>query len=220
MPTKKVAILIDGGWFSPVLGNQLTPKVKWPTAQQVYDNTLKILEPNEDLLKIYYYDSLPYDKTATNPIDKTTIDYSKTPGFTHRNSFFRDLGNQNYIALRRGDMKFRGWKLSKGFQKQLSQGKVVSKALTGNDIDPDLQQKGVDMRIGIDVATLALKHQVDRIILFTGDADMIPAIKLARREGIQVVLVRIGNKKLVYELIEDCDIFRTLDLSKPTPVLP
>lgn len=40
---------------------------------------------------------------------------------------------------------------------------------------------------GIDVATLSLKRIVDRIILISGDTDMILAMKLARREGVQVV---------------------------------
>lgn len=66
------------------------------------------------------------------------------------------------------------------------------------------------MRIGIDVATLSLKKQVDRIILISGDRDMIPAIKLARREGVQVILVGIPGRKLNHELIEDADLLRTL----------
>lgn len=51
-----------------------------------------------------------------------------------------------------------------------------------------LRQKGVDMRIGIDIASLALKKQVDTIVLVAGDSDFVPAAKLARREGIDFVL--------------------------------
>lgn len=51
-----------------------------------------------------------------------------------------------------------------------------------------LRQKGVDMRIGIDIAALALKKQVDTIVLVAGDSDFVPAAKLARREGIDFVL--------------------------------
>lgn len=66
------------------------------------------------------------------------------------------------------------------------------------------------MRIGIDVATLALKKLVDRVILISGDTDMIPAIKLARREGIQVVLINVPKRTLTSELIEDADLVRNL----------
>lgn len=44
------------------------------------------------------------------------------------------------------------------------------------------------MRIGIDIASLAYKKQVDRIVLIAGDSDFVPAAKLARREGIDFVL--------------------------------
>lgn len=51
-----------------------------------------------------------------------------------------------------------------------------------------LRQKGVDMRIGTDIAALTLKKQVDTIILITGDSDFVPAAKLARREGVEFIL--------------------------------
>lgn len=44
------------------------------------------------------------------------------------------------------------------------------------------------MKIGIDIASLAYKHQVDQIILISGDSDFVPAAKLARREGIDFIL--------------------------------
>ncbi len=44
------------------------------------------------------------------------------------------------------------------------------------------------MRIGIDIASLTLKKQVDTIILVSGDSDFVPAAKLARREGIDFIL--------------------------------
>lgn len=52
----------------------------------------------------------------------------------------------------------------------------------------DLRQKGVDMRIGLDISSITLKRQASTIILVAGDADFVPAAKLARREGIQFIL--------------------------------
>lgn len=57
-----------------------------------------------------------------------------------------------------------------------------------NDLKLGLRQKGVDMRIGIDITTLTLKRQVDTIILITGDSDFVPAAKVARREGVEFLL--------------------------------
>jgi uncharacterized LabA/DUF88 family protein len=44
------------------------------------------------------------------------------------------------------------------------------------------------MKIGVDIASISLKHYVDRIVLVSGDADFVPASKLARREGIDFIL--------------------------------
>ena len=44
------------------------------------------------------------------------------------------------------------------------------------------------MKIGLDIATLAYKKLVEKIILISGDSDFVPAAKLARREGIEFVL--------------------------------
>lgn len=44
------------------------------------------------------------------------------------------------------------------------------------------------MRIGVDISSLSFKHQVDQIILISGDSDFVPAAKQARREGIDFIL--------------------------------
>ncbi len=60
--------------------------------------------------------------------------------------------------------------------------------LKEEDVFLSVRQKGVDMKIGIDIASLALKKFVDQIVLFSGDSDFVPAAKLARREGIDFIL--------------------------------
>lgn len=55
-------------------------------------------------------------------------------------------------------------------------------------VRPDLRQKGVDMRIGLDIASITLKRLASTIVLVAGDADFVPAAKLARREGLQFIL--------------------------------
>ena len=44
------------------------------------------------------------------------------------------------------------------------------------------------MRIGLDIASLSYKNQIDQIILIAGDSDFVPAAKLARREGVDFIL--------------------------------
>lgn len=72
--------------------------------------------------------------------------------------------------------------------KKLLLGKISLEELTEQDFFLVSQQKGVDMRIGIDIASVTYKKQVDQIILIAGDSDFVPAAKMARREGIDFIL--------------------------------
>ena len=94
-------------------------------------------------------------------------------------------------------------KIRKGIIKDTSK-------LTDDDFTPDFQQKGVDIKIGLDVAWLSNNNIVDRIYMVTGDADFVPALKQARREGIQIKLVKIGTK-ISDDLLKHSDF--VLDLS-------
>ena len=66
------------------------------------------------------------------------------------------------------------------------------------------------MRIGLDIATYANNRSVDRIILITGDTDCLPAMKLARTAGLQVVLVRFPRQRLARELLWHSDFHRSV----------
>ena len=65
--------------------------------------------------------------------------------------------------------------------------------VTEKDFILDIKQKTIDMKLGTDIASMALKHQVDQIILIAGDSDFVPAAKLARREGVDFILDPMGN---------------------------
>lgn len=75
------------------------------------------------------------------------------------------------------------------------------------------RQKGVDMRIGIDITTLSLKKQVTQIVLIAGDSDFVPAAKLARREGVDFILDPI-HKNIPDKLNEHIDGLRTTYFKK------
>jgi uncharacterized LabA/DUF88 family protein len=62
------------------------------------------------------------------------------------------------------------------------------RAIETHHVALDLRQKGVDMRIGLDIASLTLKRLASTIVLIAGDSDFVPAAKLARREGLQFIL--------------------------------
>lgn len=50
------------------------------------------------------------------------------------------------------------------------------------------RKKALICELGVDIASLAYKKQVDQMILIAGDSDFVPAAKLARREGIDFIL--------------------------------
>ncbi len=76
--------------------------------------------------------------------------------------------------------------------------------ISDGDVFLGLRQKGVDMRIGLDIASMTLKRQVDTIILVTGDSDFVPAAKLARREGVEFLLDPLWQR-VSEELTEHVD---------------
>jgi len=74
-----------------------------------------------------------------------------------------------------------------------------------------VSQKGVDIKIGLDIAWISLSGKADRLVLITGDSDFIPAMKFARRNAVQVVLATLDHG--VKEALKDhADILLTASL--------
>lgn len=61
------------------------------------------------------------------------------------------------------------------------------------NINPILEQKQVDILPAIDLLRLSYRSAITQAILVTGDSDFIPAIKIAKDEGVQVLLAH-GSK--------------------------
>ena len=145
-----------------------------------------------------------------NPISKQSVNFKLQPKHKARAIFLDEMMHLPCVALRLGIARRRGWHLTDTWVQSAING-TVSSAPGAKDVFLSLEQKGVDMRLGIDVASLALKEQVERIIVISGDTDMVPALKLARREGVQVIMTALqGWVNLSRALIEDSDIVRTI----------
>ncbi len=143
------------------------------------------------LYRCFYYDAPPYKEKAHTPIDKRPIDYAKTEQAIFRQRLFGILRGRRNFALRLGEVRAdrnRSWILKPQAQKDLLSHRRTVADLTDDDFAPALRQKGVDMRIGLDIAAMTLKRQADIVVLVAGDADFVPAAKLARREGVQFIL--------------------------------
>lgn len=138
-----------------------------------------------DLLRIYFYDSPPASGVLTNPIDGAVLDLAKTKVYQDHSKLLNEVELLPNFAVRRGELVARGWKLG---QKAFQRLQKKPEPPTAKDLVPNIQQKGVDLRIGVDVARLALRQLVQVIVVVTGDSDLVPAFKFARREGLRVYL--------------------------------
>ena len=126
---------------------------------------------------------------AQQPVSKLPIDYAKTDQAQCRMELFDELRQRADTAVRLGDVRReRNWILNERPQNKLLSGDLGIDDLKDEDFMPGLKQKAVDMRIGLNIASIALKKQASTIILVSGDADFVPASKLARREGVKIVL--------------------------------
>lgn len=205
---KRAVLLIDGGYLRVNArngGNTYNPDFIETFAHCCPDDS-------EELLKVLYYDCRPYNGEVQKPIS------GETQVFENSGNWLRDLSSRDLFAVREGQLKFRGW-----IPKKIP---VSTRDLSDADFRPDLEQKGVDMRIGIDMARLAQTRQVERVLLVSADTDMIPAMKEVRAANIQVVLCALpvmrDRDKLRDELKAHADYVRpvtwpTAPVVSPSP---
>ncbi len=100
------------------------------------------------------------------------------------------------------------WIMKPKPQQHLLNGDIGVSDLKDSDFAPNLRQKGVDMRIGLDIAAITLKKQANAIILVSGDSDFVPAAKLARREGVRFILDPLWQN-VSSDLLEHIDRLRS-----------
>ena len=140
----------------------------------------------------------------------------KTPDYIWANEFLKELKHQRKFALRLGRLAEEQayFSIKQDSFKKVINGTLKIEDLKESDFTLSINQKGVDMRIGVDISSLAFKKQVDRIILISGDSDFVPAAKQARREGIDFILDPMRSP-IRDDLFEHIDGMRT-KAPKPT----
>jgi uncharacterized LabA/DUF88 family protein len=154
----KVALLIDGGHLRSVCAMaslQYDPNFIEAFAHGCHDPVA------ETVYRILYYDCPQYRGKQRLPVSGETKD------FTASDHWLQDLAGRELFAVRRGTLVFRGWVPRKI--------PIAGHELSDADFKPNFEQKGVDMRIGLDIATICKERRLDRIILVSADTDLIPA---------------------------------------------
>ena len=189
------AILVDGGFYrkqARILFGEKTPKQRAEELTTYCHRHLHGDYENEKkrLYRIFYYDCQPSDKTIYNPLTQRSIDLSRSDQYRWTKDFFKELSHQRKLALRMGELleSKAAYSLNYDTLKKLLRKEIAVDDITEKDLTLDIQQKGVDMRIGLDIASLAQKRLVNQIVLIAGDSDFVPAAKHARREGIDFIL--------------------------------
>ncbi len=203
--SKKVAILVDGDFFircyKSHLKKQFGDKYKDPNpeklAHNIHTHCLKhINKENEELYRIFFYDCKPLEKKVHYPYTQKALDLSKSSTYKERKELHKHLISKLCLALRLGylDEKNAKWVIrDQKKEKKLYKGEIYITDFTDDDFIYHAKQKGVDIKIGLDIATLALKKLVQKIVLISGDSDFVPAAKLARVEGIIFTLDPMKN---------------------------
>lgn len=185
----KTVILVDGAFYlkrAKILFGEKTPQQR---ADELYLYCKRHVKDKE-LYRIFFYDCPPARKTIYNPLTQKSVNLEKTAQFTWANDFHKAVVTKRKTALRMGELleSTAGYVLKPEPTKKLLRKEITVDDLTISDFSLDIAQKGVDMRIGLDIASLAQKRLVDQIILIAGDSDFVPAAKHARREGIDFIL--------------------------------
>ena len=193
----KTAILVDGGFYRRRAYYYCGEKSPEERAEELYSYCMKLLHDKREerhLYRIFYYDCPPVEKSVYNPISKKTVDLGKSKDYQWTLDFFQQLRCKRKVALRLGRLSENTlqYQLKQASFKKLLNGTIQLSDLTDADLKLNIEQKGVDMRIGIDIASLAYKKLVNQIILISGDSDFVPAAKQARREGIDFILAPMG----------------------------
>lgn len=113
-----------------------------------------------NLFRVFYYDCLPWQPPVPTPESQEE--------FGRKQSFLYSIGTIPRLTVRQGKLQFKGY-----------------------DVDgkPILNQKRVDLMLGLDIATLIFNKRVERIALIAGDSDLLPAVVLAKEDSVLVTLV-------------------------------
>ncbi|WP_334098142.1 NYN domain-containing protein, partial [Helicobacter typhlonius] len=106
--------------------------------------------------------------------------------------FVKHIAFEDYFAVRLGELKLSGFD---------SNGK------------PIINQKQVDMLLGLDISHIAYQKLADKAMVFCKDTDIIPALKCARTNGLEVVIASLKEGyKIADKLKKHSDIIREKSL--------
>ena len=184
----KTAYMIDGGFFikkfQDTFGRQKILSAKYVCDFVRSFNTIH--NNNDEIHRVFYYDCKPFDGVRASPVTKSTVNFKNTPLYHQRIALIDGLRFSDRVSVRLGTLSYRGWALK---MKAIKRGPPY----TDSDYAPNLEQKGVDIKIGLDMTWTSVSKNAEKIVLFTADSDFVSVMKFARIQGLQVTLCPFGH---------------------------
>ena len=154
----RTAILVDGGFYRKRAKSLWGEKSAKERAKELESYCHKHVA-NSYLYRIFYYDCPWLTDNIFNPITGKTVNFRKSDVFKWTEAFYDELKHRRKFALRMGRLsEAPQYVLKEDVLKKLFRGDKNFSELTEDDLRLNAKQKGVDMRIGIDITSLALKN--------------------------------------------------------------
>lgn len=202
----KTAILVDGAFYRRVSTKLWGKKKPGDRADELYEYVMKHIDNKREarlelgrreLYRIFYYDCPPVGRaTVWHPLLKKNVHYKPADeAYKWTEKFHLELSKKRKVACRFGEVitDNASFNLKPWVTKDLMAGNIGVDDLKESDFSVSFKQSGVDMRIGLDIASLAYEGIVDQIVLVSADMDFLPAAKVARRHGIDFILDPMGQ---------------------------
>jgi uncharacterized LabA/DUF88 family protein len=193
----ETAVMIDGAFIRKKFRSMMKKDISASDIQGIVGKILGLVHIPDRSYRVYFYDCKPCSAKTSLPISHSSYDFEANQQYTKGMNLIKETKLLPFFAVREGILSFNGWTLKPAC--------YGTNPLTDSCFSPNLKQKGVDIKIGLDVAWISFNHIADNIILVTGDSDFVPVIKTARRNGVFVYLYTLGHN-VKKELLENVDV--------------
>ena len=161
---------------------------------------------NDDVSKIYYYDSLPIiTNELQNPINSNYNSYNEFEYkyYNFKSSLFNNIenirderdpeGKNNIFVVKLGYTTATNWEVKKNFL-------VDGHKIQASSVIPKYSQKLVDILLSMDLILLSQTKEIEIIFIVTNDSDFYPAIEQALKLNTKVILVTFSNVNISKKL--------------------
>lgn len=174
-PRKTVAIFVDAGFFNRAFTKKVDPSMTMSgkeLADKMWRYWMRHVDRKngEELYRIYFYDCPPLTGQYQHPITNRPIDYKKSDITRYKSDLLAALKKSPYVATRMGELSTndKEWGFNRNHSKNIK--RLLNGTLASSDVDPDdvvlkPRQKGVDMKLGIDITSVVLKNLRTKLYL-------------------------------------------------------